>query len=64
MMVKACKECQMVKQTRNIRSVVEDLKSILICDLFYKVALNNTEPLLKRGNGNKYILVAINHYTK
>jgi hypothetical protein len=54
----------MVKQTRNIISIVEDLKSIMICDLFYKVALDTIEPLLKRDNGNKYILMAINHYSK
>jgi hypothetical protein len=64
MVVKACKECQMVKCTRSIRFDVEDLKNIPICDLFYKVALDITEPLLKTKNGNKYILVAIDHYSK
>ncbi len=54
----------MVKQIGSIRFDVEDLKSISICDLFYKVALDTTKPLLKTKNGNKYILVAIDHYSK
>jgi hypothetical protein len=54
----------MVKWTRSIRYDVEDLKNIPIFDLFYKVALDITEPLLKTKNGNKYILVAIDHYSK
>jgi hypothetical protein len=45
MVVKACKEYQMVKRTRSIRSDVEDLKSIPICDLFYRVALDIIGPL-------------------
>jgi hypothetical protein len=64
MVVKACKECQMVKQTGSIRFDVEDLKNIPICDLFYNVALDTIEPLLKTKNGNKYILMVIDHYSK
>lgn len=45
--VKACKECQLVRQTGSIRSNVEDLKNIPICDLFYKVAFDTTRPLPK-----------------
>ncbi len=37
----------MVKYTNNIRSDVEDLKNILVCDLFYKVALDTTKSFLE-----------------
>jgi len=62
--VKACKECQLVKQTGSIRSNVENLKNIPICDQFYKVALVTTIPLPNTNKGNKYIFVAIDHYSK
>jgi hypothetical protein len=42
--VKACKECQQVRQTGSIRPNVEDLKYIPICDLFYKITLDTTRP--------------------
>ncbi len=64
MVVEACKECQLVKWIKNIRFNVDDLKNISTCDLFYKVALDITKPFLEIENGNKYILVAINHYFK
>ncbi len=35
-----------------------------MCDLFYKVALDIVVPFPEIENGNKYILVAINHYFK
>jgi hypothetical protein len=35
-----------------------------MCHLFYKVALDITGPFREIENGNKYILVAINHYFK
>ncbi len=35
-----------------------------MCDLFYEVALDTTGPLPKTKSGNKYILVAIDHYSK
>jgi hypothetical protein len=62
-MVKACKECQMVKRIGNIRLDVEDLKNIPICDLFYIVALNIAKSFLETKRGNKCILVAIDHYS-
>lgn len=40
------------------------MKSILKCDLFYCIALNTIGPLPNTFNGNKYTLVAINHYSK
>lgn len=43
---------------------VEDLKSIPICDLFYRIALDTARPLPKTSEGNKYIFVAIDHYFK
>jgi hypothetical protein len=56
--VKTCKECQLVRQMGNIKSNVEDLKNIPICDLFYKIALDTTGPLPKTNEGNKYIFFA------
>jgi hypothetical protein len=40
------------------------MKSIPICELFYRVALDTTGPLLKTKTWNKYILVAVDHYSK
>jgi len=62
--VKACKECQLVRQIRNIMSHVENLENIPICDLFYKIALDTAGPLPETNEGNKYILIAIDHYFK
>ncbi len=63
-MVRVCEHCQMVKRTGNIRSEDEELKSIVVCDLFYRVAMDTAGPLLETKSGNKYILVAIDHYSK
>ncbi len=63
-MMKACRQCQMVKRIRSIKSNVEESKSIPIHDLFYWILLDTTSPLLEIKNGNKYILVAIHHYSK
>jgi len=53
-----------VRSSGNIRSGDEQLKNIPICDLFHRVALDTTGPLLETKSGNKYILVAIDHYSK
>jgi hypothetical protein len=53
-----------VKSSGSIRSGDEQLKSIPICDLFHRVALAPAGPLPKTRSGNKYILVAIDHYSK
>jgi len=47
-----------------MRSGDEHLKSIPVCDLFYRVALDTAGPLPETDSGNKYILVAIEHYSK
>jgi hypothetical protein len=62
--IKACEKCQLAKQFKNIKSGIEEMKSIPICDLFYCVAMNTIGPLPKTTSGNKYVLVAINHYSK
>jgi hypothetical protein len=62
--VRSCQQCQLVKSKGNIRSGDEQMKSIPICDLFYKVALDTTGPLPETELSNKYILVAIDHYSK
>jgi hypothetical protein len=53
-----------VKNVGSIRSGDEQLKSILVCDLFYRVALDTARPLPETKSGNIYILVAIDHYLK
>jgi len=62
--VKTCQQCQLVKSGGSIRSGDERLKSIPICDLFHRIALDTVGPLPETKAGNKYILVAIDHYSK
>jgi transposase-like protein len=40
------------------------MKNILVCELFYKVALDIVGPLPETKNGNRYAMVAIDHYSK
>jgi len=63
-MVKGCQQCQLVRSSGSIRSGDEQLKSIPVCDLFHRVALDTARSLLETRSGNKYILVAIDHYSK
>jgi len=53
-----------VRSSGSIRSGDEQLKSIPVCDLFHRVALDTAGPLPETKSGNKYILVAIDHYSK
>jgi len=53
-----------VRSSGNIRSGDEQLKSIPVCDLFHRVALDTAGPLPETKLSNKYILVAIDHYSK
>jgi hypothetical protein len=53
-----------VRSSGNIRSGDEQLKSIPVCDLFHRVALDTAGPLPETKSGNRYILVAIDHYSK
>ncbi len=62
--VKVCQQCQMVRRMGSIRSEDEELKNIPICDLFHRVAMDTAGPMPETKSGNKYILVAINHYSK
>jgi hypothetical protein len=48
----------------SVRSEDEEMKNILVCELFYRVALDTTGPLLETKSGNKYILVVVDHYSK
>jgi hypothetical protein len=54
----------MVRRMGSIRSEDEELKSIPICYLFHRVAMDIAGPLPETKSGNKYILVAIDHYSK
>jgi hypothetical protein len=47
-----------------MRSGIEKMKSIPICDFFYRVTMDIVTPLPETTNGYKYVLVAINHYSK
>jgi hypothetical protein len=40
------------------------MKSIPICNLFNRVAMDITGPLLEIINGNKYVFITIDHYSK
>jgi hypothetical protein len=60
--IRASEKCQLAKQFGNMRSSIEEMKSIPICDLFYRVAMDTVGPLPKTIIGNKYVLIAINHY--
>jgi len=62
--VRSCQQCQLVKNEGSIRSRDQELKSIPVCDLFYRVAMDTAGPLPETKASNKYILVAIDHYSK
>jgi len=62
--VRMCQQCQLVRSMGSIRSEDEDMKSIPVCELVYRVALDTAGPLPETKTRNKYILVAIDHYSK
>jgi len=62
--VRRCQQCQLVRSEGSIRSGDEQFKSIPICDLFHRIALDTAGPLPETKSGNKYILVAIDNYSK
>jgi hypothetical protein len=62
--VTICENCQLTKQSGNMRFGIKKMKSIPICNLFYRVTMDIARPLLKTTNGNKYVLVVIDHYSK
>jgi hypothetical protein len=43
----------MVKKVGSIRSEDEELKSIPVCELFYRIAMDITRPLLETKSGNE-----------
>ncbi len=54
----------MVRKVGSICCEDEELKSIPICELFYKIVMDIARPLPETRLGNKYILMAINHQSK
>jgi hypothetical protein len=62
--VKTCQRCQMVRRLGSVRLEDEEMKSIPVCDLFHRVAMDIAGPLLATKSGNRYLLVAIDHYSK
>jgi transposase InsO family protein len=47
-----------------MRSSIEEMKSIPICNLFYHVPLDTDGPLPEITSANKHVLIAIDHYSK
>jgi hypothetical protein len=64
MVVRLCQCYHLAKSLGSIRFGIEEMKNIPVCDLFYRVALDTIGPLPKTKNGNRYALVAIDHYSK
>jgi len=64
MMACTYKQCQLVRRIGNAKFEPEELKCILIWDKFYHVAFDTINLLPKTKNGNVYILIAIDHYSK
>jgi hypothetical protein len=62
--VKTCQRCQMVRRLGSVRLEDEEMKSIPVCDLFHRVAMDIAGPLPATKSGNRYLLVAIDHYSK
>jgi hypothetical protein len=54
----------MVRENNSLRYRIEELENIPICNLIYIVMLDITDHLLEIKYGNKYVLVAIDHYSK
>jgi hypothetical protein len=48
----------------SVRSGDEELKTIPICDLFHRIVMDTARPLPETKSGNKYIMVAIDHYSE
>ncbi len=62
--IRIFEKCQLARQFGNMRSNIEEMKSIPICDLFYHAAMDTIGPLPETTNGNKYVFVAIDHCYK
>jgi hypothetical protein len=62
--IKICEKCQLVEQSENMKSSLKEMKNIPICNLFYHVTMDIARPLPNSTNGNKDVLVAIDHYYK
>jgi len=54
----------MVKRVGSMRSEDEEMKSIHVCELLYRVALDIARPLPETMSRNKYIFIVIDHYSK
>jgi hypothetical protein len=47
-----------------MRFGIEEMKSVPICNLFYRVAMDTIGSLPKTTSGNKYVFIAIDYYFK
>jgi len=62
--VRFCQQCQLVKRIGSMRFEDEELKSIPVYDLFHRVVMDTAGPLPETKARNRYLLVAIDHYSK
>jgi hypothetical protein len=53
--VKICQQCLMVRKMGSIHFGDEELKSILVYDLFYRIAMDIAGPLPETKSGNKLL---------
>ncbi len=53
-----------MKSVGSVRSGDAELKTIPICDLFHRIVMDTAGPLPETKSCNKYIMVAIDHYSK
>ena len=56
--------CQLMKKGGKLRSRDVELHSILVTEFMHMIALDTAGPLPCTQRGNKYILVAIDHFSK
>jgi hypothetical protein len=54
----------MAKQFKSMKFGIEEMKNVIVCDMFYHVAFDTIGPVLETTIGNKYVLMASDHYSK
>ena len=57
-----CKFCDRVRSSFNAQ--VPELRPLPICGLFYRWGVDLCGPFPETPRGNKYVMVAIEHYSK
>ena len=62
--IKSCQVCQLTKGGGKLRSADIELHSIPVTGFMHRIALDTAGPLPCTQRGNKYILMAIDHFSK